>query len=187
MKKSLTYLTAPCSYKNLSGDLFKHLNRCKVHFVQKGVLTVSLAVEAYSMECYGHSENSGWDFWNPLGQSYMAQCNQMYLLALEGWNGALELREELNWAKRLEISIYLVDPLSFKTSLLWYPPPSMGCVVKEPSCSVCDQQENDHLTPTYNNQLVTIDKELAEWVRARNKMQQIEAALKPKKSKVNFW
>ena len=104
----LIYLAAPFSHPNpgISRRRLDEVNRYAVNLLSSGALVfspLSHGAPLVSPDIPNH-------VWYELGLRIMEGCDELYLLALEGWEDSEGVRLELECAWELDIPVCVVDP-----------------------------------------------------------------------------
>ena len=104
----LIYLAAPFSDPNpeISRRRLEQVNRYAVHLLSRGILAFSPLSHGAPLE----SPDIPSHVWYELGLRIMEGCDELYLLALEGWEDSEGVRLELERTWELDIPVYVVDP-----------------------------------------------------------------------------
>ena len=56
--------------------------------------------------------------WYALGLQMLARCDELRILALEGWEESVGVSLETRYAKQLSIRVSVADPLTYEVTLL---------------------------------------------------------------------
>jgi hypothetical protein len=52
---------------------------------------------------------TGWDFWEPIDRAYLARCDEVVVLMLDGWQHSAGVREEIALARGLGKPVRFLD------------------------------------------------------------------------------
>ena len=104
----LIYLAAPFSHPNpkVSRRRLEEVNRYATHLLSRG----SLAFSPLSHGAQLVSPDIPDGVWYELGLRILKGCDELWLLALDGWEDSEGVRMELERAWQLDIPVYVVNP-----------------------------------------------------------------------------
>ena len=104
----LIYLAAPFKHPDpeVSRRRLEEVNRYAAHLLSRG----SLAVSPLSHGAQLDSPDIPDSVWYELGLRIMEGCDELWLLALDGWEDSEGVRMELERAWQLDIPVYIVNP-----------------------------------------------------------------------------
>ena len=104
----LIYLAAPFSHTDpeVSRRRLEEVNRYAVLLLSRG----SLAFSPLSHGAPLDSPDIPDSVWYELGLRIMEGCDELWLLALDGWEDSEGVRMELDHASQLDIPVYVVNP-----------------------------------------------------------------------------
>ena len=103
----LIYLAAPLGHRNLSvrASRFESVNRCCGYLVRERKLVFSPLSLGASLDAADFSNS----VWYALGLQFLARCDEMRMLALDGWEESVGVGLEIRYARQLRIPIYVVN------------------------------------------------------------------------------
>ena len=112
----MIYLAAPLGHQDASVriDRLGSVNRYCCHLIGQRVLVFSPLSLGASLD-EGAISNS---VWYALGLQMLARCDEMRILALDGWNESVGVGLELRYARQLSIPVSLVDPVTYDREML---------------------------------------------------------------------
>ena len=104
----LIYLAAPFSHTNpdVSRWRLEEVNRYAANLLSQGRLAFSPLSHGAQLD----SPDIPDSVWYELGLRIMESCDELWLLALDGWEGSEGVRMELERAWQLDIPVYVVNP-----------------------------------------------------------------------------
>ena len=111
----LIYLAAPLGHRNLSvrASRFDGANRYFVHLVRERKLVFSPLSLGASLDAADFSNS----VWYALGLQFLARCDEMRILALDGWEESVGVGLEIRYARQLRIPIYIVNPDTYELTI----------------------------------------------------------------------
>lgn len=54
------------------------------------------------------------DFWHGLNRELLGYCDELWILALLGWQTSTGVNDEIIWARGLDLPIYLINPANLE-------------------------------------------------------------------------
>ena len=111
----LIYLAAPLGHQDPSVriDRLESVNRYCGHLIGQRVLVFSPLSLGASLD-EGAISNSAW---YALGLQMLSRCDEMRILALDGWNESVGVGL-VRYARQLSIPVGLVDPVTYDREML---------------------------------------------------------------------
>ena len=108
----LVYLAAPYSHPDseVRRHRLKWVNRYATHLLSHGTLAFSPLSHGAPLD----SPAIPASIWYELGLRIMEGCDQLWLLALDGWEDSEGVRMELEHAWQLDIPVYVVNPDTYE-------------------------------------------------------------------------
>lgn len=108
----LIYLAAPLGHRDPSvrASRFESANRYFVYLVRERKLVFSPLSLGASLDAADFSDG----VWYALGLQFLARCDEMRILALDGWEESVGVGLEIRYARQLRIPIYIVNPDTYK-------------------------------------------------------------------------
>ena len=108
----LIYLTAPFSHPEpeVSRHRLEEVDRYAVHLLRQGKSVFSPLSRGARLD----SPDIPNYVWYELGLRIMEGCDQLRLLALDGWEDSEGVRLELERARQLDIPVFVVNPGSYE-------------------------------------------------------------------------
>ena len=112
----LIYLAAPLGHQDPSvrEDRFESVNRYCGYLIQHRTLVFSPLSLGASLNDDSISNSA----WYALGLQFLARCDEMRILALDGWENSVGVGLEIRYARQLRIPVSLVDPVTYKLESL---------------------------------------------------------------------
>lgn len=113
----MVIVTGPYSSpdKTIKEFRIKAIATACVLLMQRGEISVSpLTFGLALIEKSEQSMPDSFEFWNQFCLEFVGIANKMYVLNLEGWELSSGTKAEIVEATRLNIPIYLVDPLTLE-------------------------------------------------------------------------
>ena len=104
----LIYLAAPFSHPDpeVSRRRIEEVNRYAAQLLSRGALAFSPLSHGAQLD----SPDIPDSVWYELGLRIMESCDELWLLALDGWEDSEGVRMELERAWQLDIPVYIVNP-----------------------------------------------------------------------------
>ena len=112
----LVYLAAPLGHQDPSvrEERFESVNRYCGHLIRQRTLVFSPLSLGASLD-EDDIPNSAW---YALGLQFLARCDEMRILALDGWENSVGVGLETRYARQLRIPISVVTPSTYEAQLL---------------------------------------------------------------------
>ena len=112
----LIYLAAPLGHQDPSvrEDRFESVNRYCAYLIRHRTLFFSPLSLGATLDEDSISNSA----WYALGLQFLARCDEMRILALDGWDGSVGVGLEIRYARQLRIPVSLVDPVTYKLESL---------------------------------------------------------------------
>ena len=103
----LIYLAAPLGHRNPSvrAGRFESANRYFGYLVRERNLVFSPLSLGSSLDATDFPNS----VWYALGLQFLARCDEMRILALDGWEESVGVGLEIRYARQLRIPIYVVN------------------------------------------------------------------------------
>lgn len=104
----LVYLAAPFSHPDpeVSWHRLHTVSGYAAHLLDRGILAISPLSHGAQLDSPGIPDS----VWYELGLRILEGCDQLWLLALNGWDDSGGVRLELERARQLDIPVYVVSP-----------------------------------------------------------------------------
>ena len=112
-KLELIYLAAPYSHDDEKVVEARVESVCKVDAIlmDRGTFTFSPLLKHFVKK---HGNLPGdWNYWQDYCRVTLPKCSQVYVLALDGWEDSVGVREEIKLATLLKIPVFLCGPDGF--------------------------------------------------------------------------
>ena len=108
----LIYLAAPFSHPGpeVSRRRLEEVNSYAAQLLSRGALSFSPLSHGAQLD----SPDIPDSVWYELGLRIMQGCDQLWLLALDGWEDSEGVRMELERARQLDIPVYVVNPDTYE-------------------------------------------------------------------------
>ena len=112
----LIYLAAPLGHQDPSvrAERFDNVNRYYGYLIRERTLVLSPLSFGASLD----EANISNSVWYALGLQFLARCDEMRILALDGWDESVGVSLEIRYARQLRIPVSLVDPVTYSFELL---------------------------------------------------------------------
>ena len=112
----LVYLAAPLGHQDPSvrEDRFVSVNRYCGYLIRQRTLVFSPLSLGASLDDDSISNSA----WYALGLQFLARCDEMRILALDGWENSVGVGLETRYARQLRIPISVVNPYTYEVKLL---------------------------------------------------------------------
>ena len=112
----LVYLAAPLGHQDppVREDRFKSVNRYCGYLIRHRTLVFSPLSLGASLDDDSIPNSA----WYALGLQFLARCDEMRILALDGWGNSVGVALETRYARQLRIPISVVDPTTYEVKLL---------------------------------------------------------------------
>ena len=110
------YLAAPLGHQDPSvrEDRFENVNRYCGHLIRQRTLVFSPLSLGASLD----EDDISNSVWYAVGLQFLARCDEVRILALDGWDGSVGVGLEIRYARQLRIPVSLVDPVTYKLESL---------------------------------------------------------------------
>jgi hypothetical protein len=109
----LIYLAAPYTDddENVVEERVAAVCRVDAVLMERGTFTFSPLLKHFVRK---HGKLPGdWNYWQDYCRVMLPKCSQVYVLALDGWEGSVGVREEIKLAELLKIPVFLCGPDGF--------------------------------------------------------------------------
>ena len=108
----LIYLAAPFSHPDpeVSRHRLEEVNGYAAHLLSRGILVFSPLSHGAQLDSPAIPNS----VWYELGLRIMRGCDELWLLALNGWEDSEGVRMELERARQLDIPVYVVNPDTYE-------------------------------------------------------------------------
>ena len=93
---------------------FESVNRYCGYLIRHRKLVFSPLSLGASLDDHSISNSA----WYALGLQFLARCDEMRILALDGWENSVGVSLETRYARQLRIPISVVDPTTYEVKLL---------------------------------------------------------------------
>ena len=105
----MIYLASPYSHPNprVRATRFEAACRAAAGLVRAGKPVIAPIVQGHPLIRYGVP--SDWAFWRPLAREYVARCDELVVLQLDGWRESEGVQAELALAAELGKRVDYVD------------------------------------------------------------------------------
>lgn len=112
----LIYLAAPLGHPDPSvrKARFESVNRYCGYLIRQRTLVFSPLSLGASLDTNDISNS----VWYAIGLHFLARCEEMRILALDGWDVSVGVGLEIKYARQLCIPVSLVDPVTYDSELL---------------------------------------------------------------------
>ena len=108
----LIYLAVPLGHRDPSvrAGRFESISRYCGYLIRERNLVLSPLSLGASLDAADFSD----DVWYALGLQFLAHCDEMRILALDGWEESVGVGLEARYARQLRIPIYVVNPDTYE-------------------------------------------------------------------------
>jgi Domain of unknown function (DUF1937) len=105
----MIYLASPYSHPNLRERAVRFDAACRAAagLIRTGQPVFAPVVQGHALIGYGIP--SDWTFWEPLARQYLARCDQVLVLQLDGWRESEGVQAELELAAELGKRVDYLD------------------------------------------------------------------------------
>ncbi len=112
----LIYLAAPLGHPDprIRQERFESVNRYCGYLLRQRVLVFSPLSLGASLDEDAISNSA----WYALGLQMLARCDELRILALEGWEESVGVSLETRYARHLRIPASVADPSDYEVTLL---------------------------------------------------------------------
>ena len=112
----LVYLAAPLGHQDPSvrEDRFESVNGYCAYLIRHRTLAFSPLSLGASLDNDSISNIA----WYALGLQFLARCDEMRILALDGWGNSVGVALETRYARQLRIPISVVNPSTYEAQVL---------------------------------------------------------------------
>ena len=106
----MIYLASPYSHPD---PLVRHARfdaacRAAARLTLAGTPVLASVIQGHAMLRYGVPGD--WSFWAPLARAYIARCDELIVLKLDGWRESQGVRAELALARELGRRVNYLEP-----------------------------------------------------------------------------
>ncbi|MDE2686427.1 MAG: DUF1937 family protein [Chloroflexota bacterium] len=112
----LIYLAAPLGHPDPSirHERFESVNNYCGYLIRQRVLVFSPLSLGASLDENAISNSA----WYALGLQMLARCDELRILALDGWEESVGVSLETRYARQLSIPVSVADPLTYEVKML---------------------------------------------------------------------
>ena len=112
----LIYLAAPLGHQDSSirRERFESVNRCCGYLIRQHELVLSPLSIGASLNEDAISNSA----WYALGLQMLSRCDELRILALDGWVESVGVTLETRYARQLCIPVSVADPSTYEVKLL---------------------------------------------------------------------
>ena len=112
----LIYLAAPLGHPDpsLRQERFESVSNYCGYLIRQRVLVFSPLSLGASLDENAISNSA----WYALGLQMLARCDELRILALDGWEESVGVSLETRYARQLSIPVSVADPLTYEVTLL---------------------------------------------------------------------
>jgi len=112
----LIYLAAPLGHPepSMRQERFESVNSYCGYLIRQRVLVFSPLSLGASFDEDAISNSA----WYALGLQMLARCEELRILALDGWEESVGVSLETRYARQLSIPVSVADPLTYEVTLL---------------------------------------------------------------------
>lgn len=108
----LTYLACPYSHPDPNVQHMRHMivNRVALELLKQGRFVYSPLTHNIPLSklC---NEIRNWAFWGKYDKAMLTKCNTLLVLTLPGWKTSNGVSAEIEFAKQLNLTIEMLDPI----------------------------------------------------------------------------
>jgi hypothetical protein len=106
----MIYLASPYSHPDslVREARFDAACRAAAGLITSGTAVVAPIVQGHALVRYGVPGD--WTFWAPLAREYIARCDQMVILQIEGWRKSQGVQAEMAFASALGKRVDYLEP-----------------------------------------------------------------------------
>ena len=105
----MIYLASPYSHSDplVREARFSAACRATADLVRAGQAVFAPIIQGHALVNYGVPSN--WSFWRPLARKYLARCDELVVLQLDGWRESEGVQAELALASALGKRVDYID------------------------------------------------------------------------------
>jgi nucleoside 2-deoxyribosyltransferase len=95
------YLASPYSHADpaVRKERYHATCRATAALLKAGLVVFSPIVHSHPLVAFDMP--TGWDFWEPIDRAYLARCDEVVVLMLDGWQQSTGVRAEIALARGL--------------------------------------------------------------------------------------
>jgi len=111
----MIYLASPYSDPDpgIEQHRFDAVCQAAAALMQRGMLVFSPIAHSHPIARFGLPKD--WAFWHRYDRAFLAQCDELWVLMLPGWNRSVGVRAEMRIAMEMGKPVRLVDPAGMST------------------------------------------------------------------------
>jgi len=97
----MIYLASPYSHADPAVREARYRAACRATaaLLRAGLVVFSPIVHSHPLVAFDLP--TGWDFWEPIDRAYLARCDEVVVLTLDGWQQSTGVRAEIALARGL--------------------------------------------------------------------------------------
>jgi hypothetical protein len=105
----MIYLASPYSHADPSVREARYQAACRTTaaLLKAGLVVFSPIVHSHPLVAFDLP--TGWDFWELIDRAYLARCDEVVVLMLDGWQQSVGVREEIRIARELGKPVRFLD------------------------------------------------------------------------------
>ena len=106
----MIYLASPYSHPDPLVRQARFDTACRVtaNLIQAGQAVVAPIVQGHPLVRFGVPGD--WSFWKPLAREYLARCDKLVVLQIDGWRDSEGVQAELELARALGKRVDYLEP-----------------------------------------------------------------------------
>lgn len=112
----MIYFASPYTSDDLDIEKVRYMNVClkMAELINKGYAIFSPIAMYHGVSVYGNLNkdysNLSKDFetWKRINHYFLSLCNELWILMLEGWEDSEGIKQEIEWAKELQLPIHYI-------------------------------------------------------------------------------
>ena len=110
----MIYLASPYSHESLLVRTQRHIAACQAaaELMGRGEVVFSPIAHTHPIATVG-SLPLGWDYWEKVDREFLAVCDSVWVLTLDGWEESVGVQAEIAIAEAAGKHVTYADPASF--------------------------------------------------------------------------
>lgn len=115
----LVYIASPYTYKSRFKLLRKFIEWLRYYQVTKvigylqdkhpNIAFIAPITQSHQTAKFMKNKNGEFSYWKNIDFKYIRQCNELWVIALNGWTESLGVKEEINYAAKQRLKIKYFD------------------------------------------------------------------------------
>jgi hypothetical protein len=119
-RKFHAYLASPYSHESsaVRERRFEDVAKCAAHFMRQEYILFCPITHSHPIQ--KHGTPGGWGFWRHVDETAIENCEQLWVLCIEGWKESEGVQDEIKFAKNCFIPIHYIQEIKRPDGTIGY-------------------------------------------------------------------